>query len=209
MIGGAGTIGRRIVSEAACRGHRVRLVLRDASRVVQNDDRLDVVECDVLDRRLADHLHAQDVVVSAVGVARAEEPDGAFYLRAAESLVGSLRSLADPSPRLLVIGGVGSLMDESGELMLRRVPEDRRLEHLAQKAALDFFRTVSDIAWTYVSPPARIVSGERTGVYRTGVDRLVVDLNGESWISLEDYAVALIDEAETPRHIRTRFTVAY
>ena len=63
--------------------------------------------------------------------------------------------------------------------------------------------------WTYLSPPARIAPGERTGVYRTGADELLVDANGESSISMEDYAVAVIDEAEEPRHVGRRFTVAY
>jgi uncharacterized protein len=120
-----------------------------------------------------------------------------------------LRVLGDAAPRLIVVGGVGSLLDASGRLVLERVPEDRRPEHLGQKEALDFYRTVSDVRWTYVSPPARPTPGERTGVYRTGLDRLVVDDNGESSISMEDYAVALVDEVEQPRHVRQRFTVGY
>jgi hypothetical protein len=65
------------------------------------------------------------------------------------------------------------------------------------------------VRWTYVSPPGRIAPGERTGLYRTGADQLIVNDRGESAISMEDYAVALIDEAEHPAHVRTRFTVGY
>ena len=209
VIGGGGTIGRRIVDEALDRGHRVRVIVREAARVADGHGRRSVVQCDVLDPRLGEHLEGEDVVVSAVGSARAEDPDSSIYVRAAEALVGCLREFGASAPRLLVVGGVGSLRDESGALLLERVPEDRRPEHLGQRAALDFYRTVSDLHWTYVSPPARIAPGERTGAYRTGADELIVDANGESSISLEDYAVAVIDEAEDPLHERRRFTVAY
>ena len=165
VLGGGGMIGSRIAREALDRGHLVRLVVRDASRVAESHRRMDLVECDVVDPRLVDHLSGQDVAVSAVGTARAKEHDYSLYLRAAESLVDALRALGAEAPRLIVVGGVGSLRDRSGELLLERVPEDRRPEHLAQKAALDFYRTVSDVSWTYLSPPGRIGPGERTGAY--------------------------------------------
>ena len=209
VLGGGGMIGSRIAREALDRGHLVRLVVRDASRVAESHRRMDLVECDVVDPRLVDHLSGQDVAVSAVGTARAKEHDYSLYLRAAESLVDAMRALGAEAPRLIVVGGVGSLRDRSGELLLERVPEDRRPEHLAQKAALDFYRTVSDVSWTYLSPPGRIAPGERTGAYRTGAEELLVDGNGESGISMEDYAVAVIDEAEAPRHVGRRFTVGY
>ncbi|NJO12319.1 MAG: NAD(P)-dependent oxidoreductase, partial [Gammaproteobacteria bacterium] len=123
--------------------------------------------------------------------------------------VEALRSLGDTAPRLIVVGGVGSLQDASGALVLERVPAARKPEHLGQKAALDFYRTVEDVRWTYVSPPAVIAPGERTGRYRTALDELVRDEQGNSRISMEDYAVALLDEVESPRHIGRRFTAAY
>jgi putative NADH-flavin reductase len=207
VIGGGGMIGRRVVCEALDRGHAVTLLVRDASKVTGIDERADVVEGDVLDPRLAEQLQGQDVVVSAVGTARAVDPDSSLYLRAAESLVRALRGLGETAPRLLVVGGVGSLHDGSGRLLLERVPEDRRAEHLGQKAALDFYRGVSNVRWTYLSPPGRIAPGERTGKYRAGADELVVGDDGESTISMEDYAVALVDEAESPKHVGSRFTV--
>jgi putative NADH-flavin reductase len=203
-------IGQRIVREALERGHRVTVVARDPSKVADAHERLTVIRGDVLDRALlAEQIDGHDVVVSAVGTARAATPEYSLYREAAESLVAVLRGLGAGAPRLIVVGGVGSLLDSSGEPLLDRVPEDRRPEHLGQKAALDFYLGVSDVGWTYISPPARIAAGERTGVYRTGADELVVGSDGESAISMEDYAVAVVDEAEAQRHTGRRFTVAY
>jgi putative NADH-flavin reductase len=203
-------IGQRIVREAADRGHRVTVLVRDPSKTGEAHESVSVVQGDVLDgAALTSNLPGQDVVVSAVGTARAANPDYSLYRDAAESLLTALRRLGDSAPRLIVVGGVGSLDDASGRLLLERVPEDRLPEHLGQKAALDLYRATSDVNWTYVSPPARITPGERIGAYRLGGDELLVDADGESSISMEDYAVAVIDEAESPKHGGRRFTVAY
>jgi putative NADH-flavin reductase len=210
VIGASGMIGQRIVQEALNRGHNVTAIVRDPARVKQHHERLKVVKGDVLvSTQIARVVAGQDVVISAVGTARAENPDYSLYLQAARSLVDAELSLGEKAPRLIVVGGVGSLKDASGKLVLERVPVDRQPEHLGQKAALDFYRSVLGVRWTYVSPPGRIAPGERTGLYRTGADQLIVNDRGESAISMEDYAVALIDEAEHPAHVRTRFTVGY
>lgn len=210
IIGGTGTIGSRIVREALDRGHRVTLVARDPARVALAHERLAAAQGDVLDSEgLARLLAGKDVAISAVGTARAQSPDYELYRRAAESLVAALRGLGEAAPRLIVVGGVGSLRDADGRLLLERVPENRRPEHLGQKAALDYYRGVTDVKWTYVSPPGRIAPGERTGRYRLGTDELLRDASGDSRISMEDYAVALLDEAERPQHLGRRFTVAY
>jgi uncharacterized protein len=65
------------------------------------------------------------------------------------------------------------------------------------------------LEWTYFSPPALIEPGERTGKFRLGKDQLVADDKGQSRISAEDYAIALVDELESPKHVRGRFTAAY
>lgn len=210
VIGGTGTIGQRIVDEALARGHRVTVFARDPSRVDQDRERLRAVRADALDSAgIATHAAGLDVLVSAVGTGRLADADGSIYLRTAQSLVAALRTLDDRAPRLLVVGGVGSLIAPDGGLVLDRVPAERRPEHLGQKAALDFLRGIDDVKWTYLSPPARIAPGERTGRYRLGDDRLLLDADGAAGISMEDYAVALIDEAESARHVGMRFTVAH
>jgi hypothetical protein len=120
-----------------------------------------------------------------------------------------LRALGEKAPRLIVVGGVGSLKHASGQLMLERVTPERKPEHLGQKSALDYYSTVHDVTWTYVSPPGSILPGQRTGVFRLGNDALIVNDKGESRITMEDYAVAIVDEAENPRHTGRRFTVGY
>ena len=210
VIGGSGMIGQRIVREALERGHQVTVVARDPARVTEKHERLTVARGDALDSdAIAKVVAGQDVVISAVGAARAENPDYNLYLTAADSLITALRSLGESAPRLIVVGGVGTLKDASGTLLLERAPKERKPEHLGQKAALDFYRTVEDVKWTYVSPPGRIAPGERTGRYRVGDDTLLVAPDGASSISMEDYAVALIDEAEKPQHLMRRFTVGY
>lgn len=210
VIGGHGMIGQRIVREALDRRHHVTVIVRDPSRVDATHERLQLRPGDVLDNAQISRLVAgQDVVVSAVGSARAKTPDPSLYRKAAESLVSVLRGLGDRAPRLIVVGGFGSLKNASGQLLLDRQPSERKPEHLGQKAALDYYSTVRDVTWTYVSPPGSILPGQRTGVFRLGDDTLVVNDKGESHITMEDYAVAIVDEAENPRHTGRRFTVGY
>jgi hypothetical protein len=210
VIGGNGMIGQRIVAEALARGHDVQMVVRDPASVKNAPRGVQIVQGNALDPvAVAKLAGGHDALVSAVGAARAATPDYELYLKAARSLTQALRALGDAAPRLIVVGGVGSLKDAQGRLLLERAPEDRRPEHLGQKAALDFYRTIDDVRWTYVSPPARIAPGERRGAYRRGQDELVVDAQGASAISMEFFAVAIIDELERPQSIRQRFTVAY
>lgn len=210
VIGGNGMIGQRIVREALGRGHHVTAIVRDPSRVDATHERLQLRQGDVLDKAQISRLIAgQDVVVSAVGSARAKTPEPSLYRETAESLVSVLRGLGEQAPSLIVVGGVGSLKNASGQLLLELVPPERKPEHLGQKAALDYYSTVHDVSWTYVSPPGIIKPGERTGVFRLGDDTLVVNDKGESLITMEDYAVAIVDEAENPRHAGRRFTVGY
>lgn len=210
VIGGNGMIGQRIVREALDRDHHVTVIVRDPSRVDARHERLQLRQGDVLDHAQISRLIAgHNVVVSAVGSARAKTRDPSLYRKAAESLVSILRGLGEKAPRLIVVGGVGSLKHASGQLMLERATPERKPEHLGQKAALDYYSTVHDVSWTYVSPPGSILPGQRTGVFRLGDDTLIVNDKGESHVTMEDYAVAIVNEAENPRHVGRRFTVGY
>ncbi len=210
VFGAGGAIGRRIVNEAVDRGHEVIAVHRtqpDTSRAG-----VTVVAGDVRDPAALLEREQPDAVVSAVGAAAgtAPSPDYAVYLDAAQALVESLRSLGDQAPRLVAVGGAGSLNAGPGLKLIDtpQFPAQFRDEALAQARALDFYRGVSDVRWTYVSPAALIEPGTRTGRYRTGTDDLLVDEHGHSHISMEDYSAALIDELEQPQAIGRRMTVA-
>ncbi|MFF4383236.1 NAD(P)-dependent oxidoreductase [Kitasatospora sp. NPDC001547] len=206
VIGANGTIGSAVVAEAAARGHEVTAVVRDpdhyrgAAASVERGDVL--VPADVT--RVAG---GQDVLVSAVGGG-----DGPGHLAliepAARSLVEGLRALGDAAPRLVAVGGAGSLETAPGVRVWDApgLPEPVRQIMHAHGEALDYYRTVSDLRWTVLSPAAEIGPGERTGRYRTGLEQLLTDAEGRSRITVPDYAVALVDEIEQPEHIGERFT---
>ncbi len=210
IYGGTGNIGQRIVREALSRGHAVTVIVRHPAEMSERAPRLRLIEGNVLDSaQVARDIAGADVIVCAVSF-RKPRPDFAAYHRAAESLVAAMRSLGPRSPRLIVVGGAGSLRNAQGVLVLDTLPPARRGgEILAQKEVLDYYRTVTDVPWTYFSPALVIRPGARTGKFRLGGDQLVTNAAGQSTISMEDYAVAVIDEAEKPAHLHERFTIGY
>ncbi|MER6266775.1 NAD(P)H-binding protein [Streptomyces sp900105755] len=211
LFGATGTIGSRILDEALRRGHLVTAVVRDPAKLTRNDPGLTVVTGDVLEpRSVAEAAKGQDVVVSAVG--GGDGPGHIATIRpSVESLVTGIRSLGEPAPRLVLVGGAGSLRTPDGRQVwdAEGLPEFLLQIMHAHGDALDFCRTVSDVRWTNLSPAATIEPGERTGVYRIAKEDLLIAEDGSSRISAEDYAVALLDEIEQPRHIGERFTVGY
>ncbi|MBO8186215.1 NAD(P)-dependent oxidoreductase [Streptomyces spirodelae] len=211
VFGANGNIGSRIVREALDRGHQVVAVVRDPSTFVASREAVTVTTGDVLSPESVAAVGGNaDVIVSAVG-----GKDGPGHLAtirpAAESLVTGLRSLGAGAPSLVFVGGAGSLRKPDGSQVwdTEGLPESILQIMHAHGDALEFLRGVEDLRWTNISPAAMIEPGERTGTYRVGKDDLVVGENGESHISMEDYAVAVLDEIESPRHVRERFTVGY
>jgi hypothetical protein len=144
--------------------------------------------------------------VSAIGPGPGQ--DASVLLRAARGLLDGLRKSG--VRRLIVVGGAGSLEVSPGVELAdtTQFPAAWKPVADAHRAALAIYREEPDLEWTVVSPAAMIAPGVRSGHYRAGGDQLLVDSKGESRISAEDYAVAIADEVETPRHLRRRFTVA-
>jgi uncharacterized protein len=207
IYGGTGNIGQRIVREALDRGDTVTVVVRDPSTMAEQPPRLHVLKGDVLDSaEVARTISGSDVVVSAVAF-RKPTPDSAAYSRAAKSLVTALRSLGSRAPYLIVVGGAGSLEQPPGVHF--EIPAAWRDEVNGQNDSLAYYRTISDVRWTYLSPAYMITPGMRTGKFRLGGDRFIVDAKGDSRISIEDYAVAVLDEAEKRAHVGRRFTIGY
>jgi len=210
VIGANGTIGQRIVTEALGRGHQVTAVVRDPAGYTREAQGLAVALGDALDAKaVARVAEGQDVLVSAVGGG-----DGPGHARliepAARALVEGLRTLGADAPRLIAVGGAGSLETAPG-VRVWDAPglPDWLLEIMhAHGDAQDYYGTVGDVRWTVLSPAATIEPGDRTGEYRTGTEQLVTDAEGTSYITAEDYAVALVDEIENPRFVGRRFTVA-
>ncbi|GAA2723995.1 MULTISPECIES: NAD(P)H-binding protein [Streptomyces] len=211
LFGATGTIGSRILREALDRGHQVTAVVRDPAKLTEQHPALTVTTGDVLDPvSVAAAGRGKDVVVSAVGGG-----DGPGHIAtiepAAKSLVAGVRQLGADAPRLIAVGGAGSLRTPGGRLVWEQegIPGFLLQIMHAHGDALAYYRSITDVRWTNISPAGTIEPGERTGTYRTALNDLVVDAEGNSRISAEDYAVALVDEIENPQHVGERFTVGY
>ena len=192
VYGATGVIGSRIVAEARQRGHEVTTLARTLSAEVQAGDLANAAQV----REVA---AKHDVVVSATGPSRTGAP-AQEWLQAVQTLIDSAGTT-----RVLFVGGAGSLVVDGTRLLdTPEFPEIYKPEALAGAAALELFRAAPDsLDWTFFSPAPVIAPGERTGNFVLGTDSPV----GAS-ISAEDYAVALVDELESPSYSRSRFTAA-
>jgi putative NADH-flavin reductase len=207
IFGAAGSVGARVVAEALSRGHVVRAVVR-------NQDQLSSLPAGV-ERRIGNATSVeqvaalsadQDLVISATRPAAGQEQE---LVAAAKAL---LAGVTHNGARLLLIGGAASLkVSATGRRVVDEpgfVPVSLREISVACCMQFDVCTADEKASWTYISPPALLVPGKRTGRYRSGHEHLLFDSEGNSTISLEDFAVAVLDEAESPRHYRSRFTVA-
>ena len=126
-----------------------------------------------------------------------------------QAIIGAVKKAG--VKRLLVVGGAGSLEVAPGRLLIDtpEFPAEYKPEALAGKEFLRVLRAEHDLDWTYLSPSAVFVPGPKTGTFRLGTDSLLTGADGKSWVSMEDFAIAMVDELEKPRHSRQRFTVGY
>ncbi|GIO37359.1 hypothetical protein J41TS12_22200 [Paenibacillus antibioticophila] len=204
VIGANGKAGSRILGEAKQRGHQVTAIVRDASKLAEKDTAY--IEKDIFQLTTAD-LEGFDVVVNAFAAPIGQEEQ---YVEAGNVLIEALRS--KPETRLFVVGGAGSLfVDEDQSLRLMDTPEFPDFVYPTASNAgknLEALQAAEGLNWTYLSPSATFALGRRTGSYISGKDHVLVNSSGDSYVSYEDYAVAVVDEIEQPKHIRERFTVA-
>jgi putative NADH-flavin reductase len=210
LIGGSGNIGSRILNEALSRGHQVTVIARDPTLITQCHENLTVVEGDILDpESIAEAASEHEVVISAYG-----PPEGKKVGQLAEATRSLLKGVKRASgvKRLITVGGAGTLKVAPGVKLLDTVflPKEERKVAIAHQEAKQFIKKhEDDLDWTILSPAMTIAPGKRTGIYRTGKTKLIVDDEGKSEISTEDYAVALLDEVENHRFSRKQFTVGY
>jgi putative NADH-flavin reductase len=198
LIGATGHVGSRILSELVRRGHAVTAIVRNPGKVPPLAG-VTARQGDVFDpKALAAQLAGHDVVISAVHFA-ASDP---------RKLLEAVH--ASGVPRYLVVGGAGSLEVAPGVRLIDTPEFPALYKDEASKGAefLDLLRNETKLDWTFLSPSAVISPGERTGKFRLGGDQLLTRDSG-STISTEDYAVAMVDEVEAPKHSRRRFTVGY
>jgi putative NADH-flavin reductase len=199
VIGASGNAGSRIVAELVRRGHAVTAIVRHPEKVAAQPG-VTPVKGDLSDQpAMARLLAGHDAVVSAVH----------FVASDPAKLIGAVRE--SDVPRYLVVGGAGSLEVAPGVPLVTTPDFPVVYKAEAQKGAdfLDLLRRQTDLNWTFLSPSALFAAGERTGKFQLGTDRLLTGTDGKSWISFEDFAVALVDEIERPAHLRQRFTVGY
>lgn len=207
LIGATGMIGSRIAAEAVRRGHEVTALARNPEKVPAGLANLKAAQVDLLDAAsLAEAVRGHDVVASAYAPPR---DDAATLAKATQVLVEGVRAAG--LKRLVIVGGAGSLEVAPGKQLVDTdgFPEAYKAVALAHRDAFNYLRTLTDLDWTFFSPAAMIAPGERTGVFRTGANTLIVDAEGNSRISAEDYAVAFVDELEQGRFVRQIATVAY
>lgn len=199
LIGATGQVGSRIRAEALQRGHQVSAIARQANTLAPSAG-LTPVALDVADSgKLAAALSGHDVAIVSVKYSMV---DARPILKAIEQA---------GVPRVLVVGGAGSLQVAPGVDLVDtpNFPAPYKEEALAAREILRLLRAGTALDWSLVSPSALLQPGERTGKFRIGGDQLLVDAQGNSRISLEDLALALVDELESPKHSRQRFTVGY
>ncbi|RYY73197.1 MAG: NAD-dependent epimerase/dehydratase family protein [Gammaproteobacteria bacterium] len=199
IVGATGFIGQYIFNEAVSRDHRVTALVRDPSKIIAAEKaeakKLDVQNSVELTRALT----AQDAAIISLHY---EDQDMAGIVKAIK---------ASHIKHVLFIGGAGSLKNANGVELLDtpKFPEQWKATAYAAKNLLTLLEDEKELSWTYASPSAFIEPGERTGKFRLGRDQLLFNAKGESKISTQDFAIAVMDELEKPIHTQQRFTVGY
>jgi len=208
VFGAGGRIGSRVVNEALNRGHDVTAVVHHPENYTVIHSHLKVAKGDIFNSQdVETGAFNQDAVVCAYGNTKGMPPS--TITEVATPLINGLKQVH--VKRLIIVGGAGSLEVSPGVQLVDTpdFPPAYKPSALAAREALKIYQKEKELEWTYVSPAAEIAPGERTGNFRTGTNQLITDENGKSFISMEDYAIAIIDEIMNPRHVREQMTVGY
>ncbi len=202
LIGATGTVGSRLTAELLSRQHHVTAIARNPEKMAIKPG-LTTAQANVSaeTRELTAVLARHDAVIVAVPFSQLK-----LHL---DKLLSAIKKSG--GKRVLFVGGAGSLEIAPGVQLVDTpdFPAPYKMEALAGRDVLNALRTETDLNWSFLSPSAVMLPGIRTGKFRIGKDQLLSDANGDSKISTEDLAVALVDELEKPAHSRQRFTVGY
>jgi putative NADH-flavin reductase len=209
LLGATGFVGSALLKEALDGGHNVTAIVRQPGKL-ENRTGLVVKLGDVYDTAaLADLMRGNDAVISAFNPGW-KDPD--LYDDQVRGTVSIIAAIKDAGiKRVLWVGGAGGLEVKAGVRVIDSpdMPLWVKPGSLATINALEQLRKEPELDWSYLSPSAEMKSGIRTGKFRLGQNQLLVDASGQSKISVQDHAVAMLDELEHPAHIRQRFTVGY
>lgn len=203
IIGASGKAGNMIMKEAVNRGHEVTAIVRNAVKITEEN--VNIMEKDIFSLTTKD-VQPFDVIINAFGAPAGQEH---LHVEAGRKLIDILEDA--PNTKLFVVGGAGSLFVDADKTT--RVMETPDFPSMFLPTAQNQGKNLEDlqkssINWTFLSPSAFFdPQGPKTGKYQTGKDLLLVNSKGESYVSYADYAIAVLDEIETPKHVNQRFTV--
>lgn len=209
LIGATGFVGSAILKEVLNRGHEVTAIVRHPEKLQPHPklhpQKGDVYNADEVARLVAGH----GAVISAFNPGWTNPDIYNQQVKGTEAIIKGVKQAG--LKRLLFVGGAGGLEVKPGvqSVDTPEFPKDWKQGSLATREALNLLRKETSLEWSFLSPSADLSPGQRTGQFRLGTDQLLTNAHGESRISVEDYAMAMIDEVERPAHIRRRFTVGY
>ena len=209
LIGATGFVGSAILKEALDRGHELTAIVRHPDKLQPHPklhpQKGDVYNADEVARLVAGH----GAVISAFNPGWTNPDIYKQQVKGTEAIIKGVKQAG--VKRVLWVGGAGGLEVKPGvqSVDTPEFPKDWKQGSLATREALNLLRKEPSLDWSFLSPSADLSPGQRTGKFRLGKDQLLKDAKGESRISVEDYAMAMIDEVERPAHIRQRFTVGY
>lgn len=211
IIGASGFVGSALLKEALNRELEVTAVVRHPEKIKIENENLRVKKADVSSlEEVAEVCKGADAVISAFNPGW-NNPN--IYKETIEVYLTIIDGVKKADVhRFLMVGGAGSLfiapgvrLMDSGEVPENLLPGVKALGDFY----LDFLRKEKEVDWVFFSPAADMRPGVRSGRYRLGKDDMIVDAVGNSHISVEDYAAAMIDELEYPKHHQERFTIGY
>lgn len=211
LIGASGFVGSAILREALERGYFVKAIVRHPENVSLTSPHLELLKTDIMNTvELAAQIKGADAVISAYNPGWSNPNIVIDTDKGYKSIIAAVKQAH--VNRLQVVGGAGSLFVSPGKTVIDSgaIPDTILPGVLALAKVLnEDLKSEKELDWVFFSPAGTFTSGERTAKYRLGKDDLIVDEKGESRISVEDYAKAMIDELEHPKHHQERFTIGY
>ncbi|MDN3580395.1 NAD(P)-dependent oxidoreductase [Mucilaginibacter flavus] len=210
LIGATGFVGTAVLNEALSRGYEVTAIARDTKKITAISDKLIAVAADVYDADiLAEVLKGHDAVVNTFNAGWGNPDLYNDFIKGSEAIQKATKQAG--VKRLLVVGGAGSLYI-TPELQLvdsPQFPAEWKTGATAARDYLNIIKKEEDLDWTFLSPAINLHPGTRTGKFRLGTDEPVFDADGKAEISVEDMAVAIINELENNQFVKRRFTLGY
>ncbi|WP_316823614.1 NAD(P)-dependent oxidoreductase [Pedobacter gandavensis] len=212
LIGASGFVGAQLLTELLNRGHEVTGIVRTAANVKEKNALLTVKAVDVLNvKDLSEAIKGADAVISAFNAGWTNPNLYDDFIAGSEAIQQAVKDAG--VKRLIVIGGAGSLFINGNQLVDGPdFPADYKAGATAARDYLNTIRNEEELDWTFFSPAIEMHPGiatGRTGVYRLGAESPVFDEAGRSSLSVQDLAVAIVDELEQPKHLKQRFTAGY